>query len=61
MTFDLVIFDWAETMVEFGCRAPIEALQEALPFSACVPRTLAAIKLKRVQDAPRIGNGGHQA
>jgi len=24
--FDLVIFDWAGTMVDFGCRAPIEAL-----------------------------------
>jgi phosphonoacetaldehyde hydrolase len=27
--FDLVIFDWAGTMVDFGCRAPIIALQEA--------------------------------
>ena len=24
--FDLVIFDWAGTMVDFGCRAPIQAL-----------------------------------
>jgi len=27
--FDLVIFDWAGTMVDFGCRAPIEALVAA--------------------------------
>ncbi len=27
--FDLVIFDWAGTMVDFGCRAPIVALIEA--------------------------------
>jgi phosphonoacetaldehyde hydrolase len=27
--FDLVIFDWAGTVVDFGCRAPISALTEA--------------------------------
>lgn len=27
--FDLVIFDWAGTMVDFGCRAPIAAYVEA--------------------------------
>jgi phosphonoacetaldehyde hydrolase len=27
--FDLVIFDWAGTMVDFGCRAPVHALQAA--------------------------------
>jgi phosphonoacetaldehyde hydrolase len=27
--FDLVIFDWAGTMVDFGCLAPIQALVEA--------------------------------
>jgi phosphonoacetaldehyde hydrolase len=27
--FDLVIFDWAGTMVDFGCQAPIKALIEA--------------------------------
>jgi phosphonoacetaldehyde hydrolase len=27
--FDLVIFDWAGTMVDFGCRAPVQALFEA--------------------------------
>ncbi len=27
--FDLVIFDWAGTMVDFGCRAPVSALVEA--------------------------------
>lgn len=30
--FDLVIFDWAGTMVDFGCEAPVKALIEA--FSA---------------------------
>jgi phosphonoacetaldehyde hydrolase len=28
-SFDLVIFDWAGTMVDFGCRAPVAALREA--------------------------------
>lgn len=28
-SFDLVIFDWAGTMVDFGCRAPLNALIEA--------------------------------
>jgi hypothetical protein len=27
--FDLVIFDWAGTMVDFGCQAPVIALIEA--------------------------------
>ena len=27
--FDLVIFDWAGTMVDFGCEAPVKALLEA--------------------------------
>jgi phosphonoacetaldehyde hydrolase len=27
--FDLVIFDWAGTMVDFGCQAPVQALKEA--------------------------------
>jgi phosphonoacetaldehyde hydrolase len=27
--FDLVIFDWAGTIVDFGCRAPVYALLEA--------------------------------
>src|SRR5260221_7060702 len=27
--YDLVIFDWAGTMVDFGCRAPVNALLEA--------------------------------
>jgi phosphonoacetaldehyde hydrolase len=26
--FDLVIFDWAGTMVDFGCRAPVAAMAE---------------------------------
>ena len=27
--FDLVILDWAGTMVDFGCEAPVKALLEA--------------------------------
>lgn len=27
--FDLVVFDWAGTMVDFGCEAPVRALVEA--------------------------------
>jgi phosphonoacetaldehyde hydrolase len=27
--YDLVVFDWAGTMVDFGCRAPVAALVEA--------------------------------
>jgi phosphonoacetaldehyde hydrolase len=27
--FDLVIFDWAGTVVDFGCEAPVKALMEA--------------------------------
>ena len=27
--FDLVILDWAGTMVDFGCEAPVRALIEA--------------------------------
>jgi phosphonoacetaldehyde hydrolase len=27
--FDLVIFDWAGTMIDFGCEAPVKALIEA--------------------------------
>lgn len=27
--FDLVVFDWAGTMVDFGCEAPVHALREA--------------------------------
>jgi phosphonoacetaldehyde hydrolase len=27
--FDLVIFDWAGTMVDFGCQAPVQAIKEA--------------------------------
>ncbi len=27
--FDLAIFDWAGTMVDFGCQAPLNALLEA--------------------------------
>jgi phosphonoacetaldehyde hydrolase len=32
--FDLVIFDWAGTMVDFGCEAPVKALREAFDAEA---------------------------
>lgn len=34
--FDLVIFDWAGTMVDFGCTAPAEALVEAFRLDGVV-------------------------
>jgi len=34
--FDLVIFDWAGTMVDFGCEAPVAALLEAFAASGVV-------------------------
>lgn len=41
--FDLVIFDWAGTMVDFGCEAPVKALIEAfavvgIPLDAAAAR-----------------------
>ncbi len=40
--FDLVIFDWAGTMVDFGCRAPIEALVTAFARRGVVLDEVAA-------------------
>jgi phosphonoacetaldehyde hydrolase len=34
--FDLVIFDWAGTMVDFGCEAPVRALIEGFAAEAVV-------------------------
>lgn len=34
--FDLVIFDWAGTMVDFGCTAPAEALVEAFRLEGVI-------------------------
>lgn len=34
--FDLVIFDWAGTMVDFGCEAPVKALIEAFDAEGVV-------------------------
>jgi phosphonoacetaldehyde hydrolase len=34
--FDLVIFDWAGTMVDFGCEAPVKALIEAFAAEGVV-------------------------
>jgi phosphonoacetaldehyde hydrolase len=43
MSIDLVIFDWAGTLVDFGCRAPLAAFLDAfahigLPISEAVAR-----------------------
>ena len=34
--FDLVILDWAGTMVDFGCQAPVRALLEAFAAEGVV-------------------------
>ena len=34
--FDLVILDWAGTMVDFGCQAPVKALLEAFAAEGVV-------------------------
>ena len=34
--FDLVIFDWAGTMVDFGCEAPVRALIEGFAADGVV-------------------------
>lgn len=55
MTFSLVIFDWAGTLVDHGCRAPMEALLQAfdaegLPISETVARgPMGAHKLDHVK------------
>src|SRR5438046_2576817 len=43
MSIALIIFDWAGTLVDFGCRAPVAAFQQAfenagLPISVGVAR-----------------------
>jgi phosphonoacetaldehyde hydrolase len=35
-SFDLVIFDWAGTMVDFGCQAPVIALREAFALRGVI-------------------------
>jgi phosphonoacetaldehyde hydrolase len=40
--FDLVIFDWAGTMVDFGCHAPVSALIEAFGAEGVVIDAAAA-------------------
>ncbi len=41
--FDLVVFDWAGTMVDFGCEAPVKALIEAFAAES-VPIDAAAAR-----------------
>ena len=56
MNFKLVIFDWAGTLVDHGCRAPMEAFLEAfdaegLPISEAVARKpMGAHKLDHVKE-----------
>ncbi len=61
--FDLVIFDWAGTMVDFGCRAPVLALQDAfarrgVPISEAEARadmgTAKADHVRALLGLPRI-------
>ena len=40
--FDLVIFDWAGTMVDFGCQAPLRALMETFAREGVTLDTSAA-------------------
>ena len=70
--FDLVIFDWAGTMVDFGCRAPVNALIEAFTRhgvtlteeqvrrdmgKAKADHVRALLEDARVADAWRLANG----
>jgi phosphonoacetaldehyde hydrolase len=53
--FDMVIFDWAGTMVDFGCEAPVKALIEAfgaegvLIDAAAARRDMGKAKIDHVQ------------
>src|SRR5580658_8250713 len=53
--FDMVIFDWAGTMVDFGCEAPVRALIEAFAAegvaidAAAARRDMGKAKLDHVQ------------
>jgi phosphonoacetaldehyde hydrolase len=53
--FDLVIFDWAGTMVDFGCTAPVKALMEAFALEgvtvseSSVRRDMGKAKLDHVR------------
>lgn len=57
--FDLVIFDWAGTMVDFGCTAPVKALIEAfgaegvLIDAATVRRDMGKAKIDHVRSLLR--------
>ena len=42
--FDLVIFDWAGTMVDFGCHAPVSALRAAFAQRAV---TISDVQVRR--------------
>jgi phosphonoacetaldehyde hydrolase len=49
--FDLVILDWAGTMVDFGCQAPVIALREAFGLRGVV---LSEAQARRDMGKPKI-------
>jgi phosphonoacetaldehyde hydrolase len=74
--FDLVILDWAGTMVDFGCEAPVRALieafaQEGVAVDAAVARrdmgkakadhVRSLFQYPQVSDAWRAQHDGHTA
>ena len=58
--FDLVIFDWAGTMVDFGCQAPVIALIEAFAAEgvaideAAARRDMGVAKIDHVRGLLRV-------
>jgi len=58
--FDLVIFDWAGTMIDFGCQAPVTALIEAFAAEgvvideAAARRDMGVAKGEHVQSLLRV-------
>ena len=52
--FGLIIFDWAGTMVDFGCRAPVSALIEAFARHGVGLDEAAARRAATVSFAPGI-------
>jgi phosphonoacetaldehyde hydrolase len=60
--FDLVIFDWAGTMVDFGCQAPVIALIEAFAAEgvvideAAARRDMGVAKIDHVRSLLRVSS-----
>src|SRR5258708_7778794 len=49
--FDLVIFDWAGTMVDFGCHAPVIALREAFALRGVA---ISDVQARRDMGKPKV-------